>query len=58
MIFYEIDDDHIEHMGNALIYVNIDDHHDMIHEYKDLYNPYHLVNPTINYKQSYRDVVM
>ncbi len=45
-------------MGNALVYVNIDDHHDMIHEYKDLYNPYHLVNPTINYKQSYIDVGM
>jgi len=55
-MFYEIDDDHIQHMENALIYVHIDDHHGMIHEYKDSYNHYHLVNPAINYNESYIDM--
>ncbi len=43
-------------MENALIYVYIDDHHGMIHEYKDSYNHYHLVNPAINYNESYIDI--
>jgi len=47
---YEIDDDHIEHMENLLIYMNLDDYHDMIDEYKDRYNQYHLVERTSNYK--------
>ncbi len=31
---YEIDDDHIEHRENVSIDIDIDDHHDKIHEYK------------------------
>jgi len=38
-------------MEHAPVYLNIDDHRDMIHEYKHSYNHGHLMNPTINFNQ-------
>ena len=47
---YEIDDDHIEHTENVFLYIKIDYHHDMFHEYKQSNNHNHSVIPPFQYK--------